>query len=129
MVLFRVDVEQNISDFVAKNLTNTPEYEIVRKNHSWTLLIYSIMVGVATLFTLGRAFAYFLFSSRASVRLHKIIFEKIINAKMLFFDTHFVGNILNRFSRDLALIDEVIPYIVFDAIRVSLEKLPQNKYF
>lgn len=79
------------------------------------------MVGVATIFTLGRAFAFFLFSSRASVRLHKKIIAKILSATMLFFDTHYVGNILNRFSRDLALIDEVIPYIVFDAIRVSVD--------
>lgn len=80
--------------------------------------MYTIMVGVATVFTLGRAFSFFLFSSRASVRLHNAIFQKILQASMQFFDTHLIGNILNRFSRDLGTIDEYIPYIIFDAFRV-----------
>lgn len=80
--------------------------------------MYTMMIGVATAFTLGRAFAFFLFTSRASVRLHNAIFKNILQASMQFFDTHLIGNILNRFSRDLGLIDEYIPYLVFDAFAV-----------
>lgn len=78
------------------------------------------MTLMASLFTLGRAFFYFIFSTVASIRLHKVTFEKIMGATMHFFDTHRLGNILNRFSRDLAIVDENIPYIIFDAFRVLL---------
>lgn len=78
------------------------------------------MTIMASLFTLGRAFFYFIFSTIASIRLHKVTFEKIMGATMQFFDTHRLGNILNRFSRDLAIVDENIPYIIFDAFRVLL---------
>lgn len=84
------------------------------------------MIFVATLFTLGRALGYFSFSSRASVKLHKVAFEKIIGATMKFFDTHMVGNVLNRFSRDLAIIDEYIPYITFDTFTVISTSLKQE---
>lgn len=89
------------------------------EKHTWTLNLYTTMTLVATLFTLGRAFYYFIFSTVVSIKLHKVTFEKIMGATMKFFDNNMVGNILNRFSRDLALIDEYIPYIIFDAFRVS----------
>lgn len=107
-----------MSVFKINNLTDTPEYQAAVKKHTWTLNLYTTMTLVATLFTLGRAFCYFIFSTVVSIRLHKVTFEKIMGATMKFFDNHMVGNILNRFSRDLALIDEYIPYIIFDAFRV-----------
>lgn len=117
---FRVDLESNISAYKRKNLTDLPEYHAAMAKHTWTLNLYTMMTLVATLFTLGRAFCYFIFSTIASMKLHKASFENIIGASMKFFDTHLVGNILNRFSRDLAIIDEYVPYIIFDAFRVSL---------
>lgn len=113
-----MDVETNMSAFIRKNLTDTPEFEIVKQKHSWTLNLYTSMTIVATIFTLGRAFCYFIFSTVASMKLHEATFEKVMGATMKFFDTHRVGNVLNRFSRDLAIIDEHIPYIIFDAFRV-----------
>lgn len=103
-----------------KNLTDTTEYHTALAKHTWTLNLYTTMTLVATLFTLGRAFCYFIFSTLASIRLHRNAFEKIMGATMSFFDTHMLGNILNRFSRDLSIIDEYIPYIIFDAFRVRL---------
>lgn len=117
-LIFRVDAESSLSILKKKNLTNTPDYEAVEARHTWTLNLYTTVTIVATLFTLARAFFYFIFSTVASIRLHKASFEKIMGATMLFFDTYKLGNILNRFSRDLAIVDEYIPYIIFDAFRV-----------
>lgn len=38
---------------------------------------------------------------------------------MLFFDTNVVGRILNRFSADLGLIDQLLPYTFIDFIQLS----------
>lgn len=105
------------------NHTDPNDYMAVTEKRSFTLNLYNIMIITTTILTLGRAFAYFLFSTRASMRLHKNIFTSILNAPMSFFDTHLIGNILNRFSRDMATIDDHIPYLIFDICRVKSKTL------
>lgn len=55
----------------------------------------------------------------ASVHLHDFVFSKVINASMSFFNNNPSGRILNRFSKDLGIIDEYIPNVFFDVIEVS----------
>lgn len=38
---------------------------------------------------------------------------------MLFFDTNVVGRILNRFSADMGLIDQLLPYTLLDYLQLS----------
>lgn len=45
--------------------------------------------------------------------------ENVINAFMAFFDGTLVGNIINRFSNDLAVIDETFPFDVYEFFEVS----------
>lgn len=54
----------------------------------------------------------------ASVKLHNKIFATITAAKMAFFDTHLSGNILNRFSKDFVIIDEMMPRAYLEFIRI-----------
>lgn len=45
--------------------------------------------------------------------------SSVLNAVMTFFDCHYIGNIVNRFSKDLNNIDEVLPLIIYEVIRVN----------
>lgn len=47
-----------------------------------------------------------LFIVRASQNLHNKMFEKVMQAPMRFFDVNPAGRVLNRFSRDLAFVDD-----------------------
>ena len=54
-----------------------------------------------------------------SFRLHNNMFAKILRAPMRFFETSPVGRVLNRFSKDLGTVDEMLPGIILDVMAVS----------
>ncbi|XP_057668383.1 ATP-binding cassette sub-family C member 4-like isoform X2 [Diorhabda carinulata] len=84
------------------------------------LELYSILILTLTILSVISAFLLFNFSRAASINLHKNLVESVINAKMTFFDTHLIGNIINRFSKDLSIVDEQIPFAVYDFLQILL---------
>jgi ATP-binding cassette subfamily C (CFTR/MRP) protein 4 len=50
--------------------------------------------------------------------MHDNMFTKVIRSQMIFFDTNPVGRVLNRFSKDMGLVDELLPYTVLKFINV-----------
>jgi len=56
---------------------------------------------------------------RSAKVLHDQMFAKVLRAPMSFFDTTPVGTILNRFSRDIFVIDEVLARVFSGFLRTS----------
>lgn len=56
---------------------------------------------------------------RISINLHDMMFRAISRAKMLFFNNNSSGRILNRFSRDIANVDDALPHTMNDVFEVS----------
>lgn len=78
-----------------------------------------IIIGVVT-FTIYRGYLFFNICMKASRTLHDRMFAKILAAPMRFFDTNPSGRILNRFSKDMGAIDELLPKAIMDAVQVLL---------
>ena len=55
----------------------------------------------------------------ASKNYHKKMLDKVINAKVLFFDTNPVGQVINRFSKDIGVIDKHIPLGMTDVLNMA----------
>ena len=56
----------------------------------------------------------------SSTKMHKHMVEKVIRGKILFFDSHPVGRILTRFSKDISVFDILLPGImIFAAVGLS----------
>ncbi|GBB94776.1 hypothetical protein RclHR1_02410022 [Rhizophagus clarus] len=53
-----------------------------------------------------RSYYMFVGSLAASRKLHEAILEKVMKAKIRFFDTTPIGRILNRFSKDMEVVDQ-----------------------
>lgn len=67
-----------------------------------------------------RGYLFFNICMRASNTLHDRMFAKMLGATMRFFDTNPSGRILNRFSRDMGVIDEMLPKALMEAIQILL---------
>ncbi|CAH1368627.1 unnamed protein product, partial [Tenebrio molitor] len=87
---------------------------------SVSILIYSIIIALTMIVALTRSFVFFTVCMRASVNLHDRMFNSIITASMQFFNTNTSGRILNRFSKDLGAIDELLPNAMIDCAQIML---------
>lgn len=58
---------------------------------------------------------------RASRCLHNMMFNGITRARMYFFHTNPSGRILNRFSKDMGQVDEILPSVMIDVIQIFLQ--------
>ena len=85
-----------------------------------TLSIYGGLVSIAFLLPLICAVLFFLASLRSSERLHDKMVSSLLQAPVLFFDTNPAGRILNRFSKDIGSLDDVLPRTFFLAIQCLL---------
>ena len=92
------------------------EYKRDKKN----LTIYGLLVGAAFIFLVIRAFGFYLVCVRCSERLHDRMVEAVLHAPVFFFDSNPVGRIMNRFSKDVGSMDEVLPKTFLRSIQLIL---------
>lgn len=50
--------------------------------------------------------------------MHDKSFYTVLHAHMRFFDTNPVGRIVNRFSKDLGMLDDQLPWTLLDFVQV-----------
>ncbi|XP_054162187.1 ATP-binding cassette sub-family C member 4-like [Oppia nitens] len=78
------------------------------------LIIYSALIAGLFVTTMIRSMTWFAICMIASKRLHNTIFIRLLRAPMTVFDSNPIGRILNRFTKDLGIIDEMLPATSFD---------------
>ncbi|KAJ3659607.1 hypothetical protein Zmor_011288 [Zophobas morio] len=113
----------NLEDKISRinNTVDSISYSFLIEERNQLLHTYTAAVVGLSVATLIRGWALFLFSRRISVTLHKKMLKCIINASLNFFDTTFLGNIVNRFSKDLDSVDENIPFPLHHLIAIVFE--------
>ncbi|XP_069950148.1 ATP-binding cassette sub-family C member 4-like isoform X3 [Cherax quadricarinatus] len=78
-----------------------------------------LTVGLFVL-SLGRTVLFFVMCMTSSRKLHNRMFECIIRVPIKFFDTHPIGQIFNRFSKDIGQIDDFLPGTLWDVVEILL---------
>jgi len=84
--------------------------------------IVGLVIGLGCLvvvLALFRAFISFHLTIQASQRLHDRMAKAVLRAKIQFFDTNPLGRILNRFSADVGITDDLLPPTLFDFFMLS----------
>lgn len=84
------------------------------------IIIYSVIIGLLVVLTLIRSFAFFVICMRSSTKLHDNMFGSISISTMNFFNNNPAGRILNRFSKDMGAVDELLPGAMIDCLQIGL---------
>ncbi|XP_050309947.1 probable multidrug resistance-associated protein lethal(2)03659 isoform X2 [Anthonomus grandis grandis] len=84
------------------------------------IYVYTVLITAGTVVAVARSLYFFSVCMMASFRLHNRMFQSIILAAMKFFHENSSGRILNRFSKDLGQVDEMLPNAFLDTIQLML---------
>ncbi|KAL0132722.1 hypothetical protein PUN28_000454 [Cardiocondyla obscurior] len=76
------------------------------------LWIYGGFIIISILGTTMRNLIFFKICMNAGKTLHNFMFSCVLKAPMSFFDNNPSGRILNRFSKDIGAVDEILPIIM-----------------
>ncbi|XP_075979217.1 putative multidrug resistance-associated protein lethal(2)03659 [Anticarsia gemmatalis] len=108
---------------LAANVTSHVTAEQDTINNLFYIYIWAVAIIGCIVFNTGKSIVYFWACMRSSISLHNQMFVNIMGATMRFFDTNPSGRILNRFSKDMGMIDEVLPRLSLEAIQISMVML------
>ncbi|XP_076819725.1 multidrug resistance-associated protein 1-like isoform X2 [Clavelina lepadiformis] len=84
---------------------------------AFRLVIYGVFALTKTIAILVSSLAFTYGSVAASTALHSKMLSNVLKATMSFFDTTPLGRIVNRFSKDMYQIDQVVPQCMNGFIR------------
>ncbi|XP_073944234.1 probable multidrug resistance-associated protein lethal(2)03659 [Choristoneura fumiferana] len=129
-------LSSNVSTAISEATTEVPNSTFVpeilknasivlaplRSSEDSSFFIYIWAIGIigCILLTTGRSVLFLRVCMRSSIKLHNQMFSNILSATMRFFDTNPSGRILNRFSKDMGIVDEILPRMYLDSIQVMM---------
>ncbi|XP_045455226.1 ATP-binding cassette sub-family C member 4-like [Melitaea cinxia] len=105
-----IDLEPNLNLYSLIGPLNTSQY----------LYVYTALIVCCVLFIMARAFMFFKVCMTASRNLHNDMFHSMLRGVMRFFDSNSSGRILNRFSKDIGALDELLPRFLLESIQIYL---------
>ena len=105
-----------ISDVFFAYMVNQTEQTLLLFN----LLVFAgLSIGIPIL-AFFRTFLHHVLCLKSSETIHNDMFMKILKAPSRFFDVNPGGRILNRFSKDLGLVDELLPESMYEVTCIFL---------
>nr|XP_020639200.1 multidrug resistance-associated protein 4 isoform X1 [Pogona vitticeps] len=110
----QVKLNVTVNGNAGKNETKTVDLE-------WYLGMYAGFTVVTILFSILRSLLMFQVLVNAAQNLHNNMFQAILKAPVLFFDTNPIGRILNRFSKDIGHLDDLLPLTFLDFVQTLLQ--------
>ncbi|XP_074994477.1 ATP-binding cassette sub-family C member 4 isoform X1 [Calonectris borealis] len=83
--------------------------------------IYAGLTVATILFGIIRSLLMFQVLVNSGQTLHNKMFQSILKAPVLFFDRNPIGRILNRFSKDIGHLDDLLPLTFLDFVQTLLQ--------
>lgn len=81
--------------------------------------LYSLLICLTIFFAILRSTSFMQVCINASKELYHKMSTSMLNTNMNFFFANPAGRILNRFSKDVGLMDDFLPLIILDTLQVD----------
>ncbi|GAB0087981.1 hypothetical protein DMENIID0001_023540 [Sergentomyia squamirostris] len=117
ILFIQTQVVASISDYFVAVWTHQGEYH---EATNFYLILNGCLVTSIFVLAIVRSVSFYEICIKASQQLHDSMLKGVIGTTMHFFETNPSGRILNRFSRDLGSVDELLPKVLLDAIQMIL---------
>ncbi|PSN47509.1 hypothetical protein C0J52_02251 [Blattella germanica] len=111
----KIEEFRNFSNTTSHNEENMPSYWL--PDTETCIYVYAGLIAAIIIFAIGCTMSFFKICMKASENLHNTMFESIVRASMWFFNNNPSGQILNRFSKDMGQIDEMLPLSMNDTVQ------------
>lgn len=121
---YSIKADNNTDENLSNNSTVRSINQTIIANDTYyfdnatALWIYGIFIIVCVVMTTARNVMFYKICMNASKNLHNTMFGCLLKAPMRFFNTHASGRILNRFSKDIGCVDELLPMAMIDSIQI-----------
>uniref|UniRef100_A0A8D2Q7R3 ATP binding cassette subfamily C member 4 n=1 Tax=Varanus komodoensis TaxID=61221 RepID=A0A8D2Q7R3_VARKO len=114
LMIYQMKLNVTAEGNTEKNVTEALDLD-------WYLGMYAGLTVAAILFSLLRSLLIFHVLVNASQNLHNNMFQSILKAPVVFFDTNPIGRILNRFTKDIGHLDDLLPLTFLDLMQTLLQ--------
>eukprot|EP00042_Codosiga_hollandica_P057927 m.865823 g.865823 ORF g.865823 m.865823 type:complete len:1554 (-) comp59720_c0_seq9:185-4846(-) len=95
--------------------------EAVHANIHFYLIVYGVLGITSSIGILLTSIGSFFASQKASRVFHERMLNAVVHSPMLFFDTTPLGRVINRFARDVSVIDDNIPYTTQSFLSTTMQ--------
>ncbi|XP_057321788.1 ATP-binding cassette sub-family C member 4-like [Microplitis mediator] len=85
---------------------------------TYAIYIYATWIIGCIVLTILRCYVFINICIHAGHKLHNDMFSNVLQATMYFFHTNPSGRILNRFSKDVGAMDELLPRAMLEALQI-----------
>ncbi|KAJ3652714.1 hypothetical protein Zmor_018654 [Zophobas morio] len=103
----------NAEQVLFNNVTDKAIYIEANEKRHQMLIFLPIVIAVTTILMSLNTCFFWVLAAKASLKLHNLLFSRVVHSFMQFFDKNRIGIILNRFSEDILYIDEIVPLTFF----------------
>ncbi|XP_070149239.1 ATP-binding cassette sub-family C member 4 [Polyergus mexicanus] len=105
-------------NFTSDNITKIMDMDFYFLDTNTALWIYGGFIIISVIMTTCRNLIFYKICMNASKNLHNFMFSCLLKAPMSFFDNNPSGRILNRFSKDMGAVDEILPRATIEVIQI-----------
>lgn len=120
----RVIWEEIVSNqtYLSNGSITTSETEEIKRSHyeirQHMIITYAMLLASSLVVYMTRTYGYFIMCLRIAFIIHNRLFDGISRAAMYFFNTNPSGRILNRFAKDINVVDSTLPATFLDVFSV-----------